>query len=184
MKAYDAITGRTDHSDSRAPVARTGYSLAQIALHWIIAALIVAQVVLHEGMEVAYRFEQGGGPAPTEAESLLAIVHIACGIAVFVLALVRVVLRVRRGAPPPPKQEHPALRLVAKATHFAFYAVILLMPFTGALAWFGSVEAAAAIHGIGLPVILGLVFLHIVGALYHHFVLKTDVLRRILRPER
>ena len=37
---------------------------------------------------------------------------------------------------------------------------------------------------IGLPVILGLVFLHIVGAVYHHFVLKTDVLRRILRPER
>ena len=179
MKVYDAITGRT----GRAPVARAGYSGTQIALHWIIAALIVAQVLLHEGMEVAYRFEHGG-PAPTEAESLLATVHIACGLTVFVLALVRVVLRIRRGAPPPPREEHPALRLVAKATHFAFYAVILLMPFTGALAWFGAVEVAASIHFIGLPVILGLVFLHIVGSLYHHFVLKTDVLRRILRPER
>ena len=28
------------------PVARTGYSAAQIALHWIIAVLIIAQVVL------------------------------------------------------------------------------------------------------------------------------------------
>ena len=183
MKVYDANTGRTDRANRRAPVTRKGYSLTQIVLHWIIAALIVAQVLLHEGMEVAYRFEHGG-PAPSESESLLATVHIACGIAVFVLALVRVVLRVRRGAPPPPKQEHAILKLVAKATHFAFYAVILLMPFTGALAWFAGVEAAATIHGIGLPVILGLVFLHIVGALYHHFILKTDVLRRILRPER
>ena len=183
MKVYDAISRRNDRADHRAPVARTGYSGTQIALHWIIAALIVAQVLLHEGMEVAYRFEQGG-PAPTDSESLLATVHIACGIAVFVLALVRVFLRVRRGAPLPPKEEYPALKLAAKATHFAFYAVILLMPFTGALAWFGGVEAAAAVHGIGLPVILGLVSLHIVGALYHHFILKTDVLRRILRPER
>jgi len=184
MKIYDAIAGRTGRADRRAPVVRAGYSGTQIALHWIIAALIVAQVLLHEGMEVAYRFEQGGGPAPTESESLLATIHIACGIAVFVLALVRIVLRLRRGAPPPPREEHAILRLVAQATHFAFYAVILLMPLTGLLAWFGAVEAAAAVHAVGLPVILGLVFLHIVGAFYHHFVLKTDVLRRMLRPER
>ena len=31
--------------------ARTGYSAMQIALHWIIAVLIIAQVVLHGGME-------------------------------------------------------------------------------------------------------------------------------------
>ena len=37
------------------PVARTGYSVAQIALHWTIAVLIIVQVVLHEGMEAAYR---------------------------------------------------------------------------------------------------------------------------------
>ena len=35
------------------PPARRGYSAAQIALHWIIAVLIVAQVVLHGGMEAA-----------------------------------------------------------------------------------------------------------------------------------
>ena len=164
-------------------VERKGYSLTQIAIHWIIAALIVAQVILHEGMEVAYGFERGG-PAPTESESLLATVHIGCGIAVFVLALLRIVLRVRRGVPPPPREEHPALRLAAQATHIAFYGIIVLMPLTGALAWFGGVEVMAAVHEFGLPVILGLVFLHIVGAVYHHVVLKTDVLRRILRPER
>ena len=80
------------------PPARTGYSVAQIALHWIIAVLISAQVVLHEGMHAAYREDQGGAAA-TDAERLMADLHVA-------------------------------------------------------------------------------------GALYHHFVLKTDVMRRILRPER
>ena len=99
----------------------------------------------------------------------------------FLLALLRVALRIRRGAPPPPAEEHEALRLAARAVHFAFYAVILLMPATGALAWFGGVGAMAAVHGAGMLLILVLLALHIAGALYHHFVLKTDVLRRMLR---
>ena len=165
------------------PVARAGYSAAQIALHWTIAVLIIVQVVLHEGMEAAYRAVQGG-PAATESELLLSDLHVACGIAVFLLALLRVVLRLRRGAPPPPAEEHEALRLAARAVHFAFYAVILLMPATGALAWFGGVGAMAAVHGAGMLLILVLLALHIAGALYQHFVLKTDVLRRMLRSER
>ena len=165
------------------PPARTGYSLAQIALHWIIAVLIIGQVVLHEGMEAAYRAARGGAPA-TESELLLSDLHVAGGIAVFLLALLRVALRLKRGAPPPPETEHPALRFAARAVHFAFYAVILLMPATGALAWFGGVGAMAAVHGAGMLTILALLLLHIAGALYQHFVLKTDVMRRMLRAER
>ena len=166
-----------------APVARAGYSMAQIALHWTIAALIVAQLLLHDGIQAAYRFELGGAP-PAEVEAILATVHIACGIAVFALALVRIALRLRRGAPPPPQDEHPILKMAALATHVALYAIILLMPLTGALAWFGGIEEMAAVHHFGVLLILGLVGLHTVGAIYHHFVLKTDVLRRMLRRER
>ena len=160
------------------PPARAGYSAAQIALHWVIALLITAQVVLHEGMEAAYLAARGG-PAATESELLLSDVHVACGIAVFLL-----VLRLRRGAPPPPAEEYEALRFAARAVHIAFYAVILLMPLTGALVWFGGVGAMAAVHGAGMLLIVVLLALHIAGALHHHFVLKTDVMRRILRPER
>ena len=165
------------------PPARTGYSLAQIALHWIIAVLIIAQVVLHEGMQAAYREAQGGAAA-TEAESLMGDLHVAGGIAVFLLALLRVALRLRRGAPPPPAEERAILRFAARAVHFAFYAIILLMPLTGALAWFGGVEASAAVHRAGMLAIFVLLLLHVAGALYHHFVLRTDVMRRILRPEK
>ena len=162
---------------------RLGYSGAQIALHWTVAALVVAQIVLHDGMVAAYAAGRGVGTA-TESELFLADLHVAFGIAVFALALLRVALRVRRGAPPPPQDEHPALRIAAKATHFALYALILLMPVTGGLAWFGGIEAMAELHGAGKAAILALVGLHVLGALYQHFYLRTDVLRRMLRPER
>ena len=162
---------------------RLGYSGAQIALHWAVAALVVAQIVLHDGMVAAYAAGRGGGTA-TGSDLFLADLHVAFGIAVFALALMRVALRVSRGAPPPPRDEHPALRFAARATHFALYALILLMPVTGGLAWFGGVEAMAGLHGAGKAAILVLVGLHVLGALYQHFYLGTDVLRRMLRPER
>ena len=165
------------------PETRLGYSGAQIALHWTVAVLVVLQIVLHDGIGAAYAAGRDGGTA-TESELFLADLHVAFGIAVFALALLRVALRLRRGAPPPPEDEHPALRLAARATHLALYALILLMPVTGGLAWFGGVEAMAELHGAGEKAILILVALHVIGALYHHFYLRTDVLRRMLRPER
>ena len=125
-----------------------------------------------------------GDGAATESEALLADLHVAFGIAVFVLALLRVALRVTRGAPPPPEAEHPALRTVARATHLALYAIILAMPVTGGLAWFAGMDTMAELHGAGKVAVFVLVILHVAGALYHHFVLKTDVLRRMLRGPR
>ena len=162
---------------------RLGYSGAQIALHWTVAVLVVAQIVLHDGMVAAYAAGRGVGTA-TESDLFLADLHVAFGVAVFALALLRVALRVRRGAPPPPQDEHPALRMAARATHIALYALILGMPVTGGLAWFGGIEAMADLHGAGKAAILVLVGLHVLGALYQHFYLRTDVLRRMLRPER
>ena len=120
----------------------------------------------------------------TESEALLADLHVAFGIAIFVLALLRVALRVTRGAPPPPEAEHPALRTVARATHLALYAIILAMPVTGGLAWFAGIDAMAELHGAGKVAIFALVILHVAGAFHHHFVLKTDVLRRMLAAAR
>ena len=165
------------------PATRCGYSTAQIALHWIVAVLVILQIVLHDGMVAAYAALRGEGAA-TEAALLLGDLHVAFGIAIFVLALLRVALRVTRGAPPPPEAEHPTLRTAARATHLALYAVILAMPMTGGLAWFAGIDAMAELHGAGKVAIFVLVVLHIAGALYQHFVLKTDVLRRMLRAEK
>ena len=153
-----------------------GYSRTQILLHWLIAALVIFQVVAHESMESVYGARKRGEAAP---DLPLADAHVVCGILIFALA--RLYLRLVRGAPPPPESERPVLRFAAGATHALLYAIILAMPATGALAWFGDVSTAARLHAMAMPLVAFLVLLHTLAALYHHFVLKTDVLRRMLR---
>lgn len=157
-----------------------GYSRAQIALHWSIAALVAVQVIAHEAMEQVYAARQRGEAIP---DLPLADAHVACGVLAFVLAVARVYLRVVRGAPPP-ESERPALRLAAVVTHMLLYAIILVMPIIGTLAWFWNAPSAALVHSAAMPLVAVLILVHTVAALYHHFVLKTDVLRRMLRAAR
>ena len=55
---------------------------------------------------------------------------------------------------------------------------------TGALAWFVGVGAAGEVHELAKPVIIAAVVMHTAGALWQHFYARTDVLRRMLRPQR
>lgn len=156
-----------------------GYSLTQIVLHWAVVVILVFQFVAHDGIEEAWRaFEDGvaGGEVGS------AWPHIAGGLTVFVLALWRIALRLRRGAPKPPDSEPAPLRYLAAATHFGLYALILGMPISGAVAWFGGIEGAAGAHGIASTVLFFLALLHICGALAQYLVFRSDVVSRMLFP--
>ena len=160
----------------------TGYSRAQIMLHWIIAALIVLQYVLHEGIvRVMDALEKG--TEVVSSDMLLSRVHVISGTLILLLAIWRVVLRRKHGAPAAPEGESAALKMVAKATHVILYAVIFMMPISGLLTWFVSAETFGAGHAIGRVVLLVMVLLHILGALYHKFVLKSGVMERMLKAE-
>ena len=159
---------------------RTGYSALQVALHWTIAALVGFQLLVTEGIEAA----SDSDGTPTATDLLLADLHVAAGIAIFTLALFRIAVRFWRGVPPLPEDEPMPLKLAAHAVHFALYAAIVLMPITGGLTWWLDIELAAEFHRMGPNVIYALVAAHVCGALYQHFVAKTDVLRRMLRPRR
>ncbi len=58
------------------------------------------------------------------------------------------------------------------------------MPVTGALAWYLGLGSMGEIHELAKPVIIVAVALHAAGALWQHFVAKTDVMVRMLRPGR
>ena len=79
-----------------------GYSATQIALHWIVAILILSQYLLAEGMEEAWEVVEDGGQAVTTTGALI---HILIGAAVFLFALWRLSLRFSRGAPGPAEGE-------------------------------------------------------------------------------
>ena len=99
------------------------------------------------------------------------------------LPVIRLAVRLTRGAPPAHDDKPAFINWIGYATHFALYAFIFGMPLTGALAWFGGFELSAEIHELGRLILIPLILLHIAGALAEHFVFRNDTLMRMLRPK-
>lgn len=158
---------------------KTGYTGTQIALHWLVALLIAAQFLLADGMSAAWRIYEDGGEKVATGGAWL---HILLGVAVLLLVAWRLMLRVSEGAPAPAAGESGPQILVAKATHGLLYLLMILLPVTGGVAWFGGVRTAGGLHQIGKVLLLVFVGLHVLGAVYNHFVLKNGMLARMTRP--
>lgn len=110
-------------------VARARYTTVAIALHWIMAALILLQIGF--GLQLHSMLENA-----TDAESRRAVfefiqIHKALGLTVLALAVLRLVWRLWRPAPPLP-EEIPAWQQGASAaSHIALYALMIGVPLSG-----------------------------------------------------
>lgn len=155
------------------------FSLPQRVVHWAMALLIFFNLLLPDGMEHWNRLVRRG-EVVTPDDVAAANIHAYVGISILLLCLVRFALRLMQGAPEAPPQEPPLLKLVAKVSHFAFYALFILMPLTGIGRYYFANETAGSLHGGPLKMLLWvLIGLHILGALVHQFYWKTNVLRRM-----
>lgn len=155
-----------------------GYSRTQIALHWVAFLLIVQQFVLHEGIAEAWDLVEDGG---VPAFDPIVAAHVFGGMAVLAFALWRLVLRRSRGVPDLPAGGSALTRAAAHLGHHALYALMILMPVSGALAWFGGLEAAGEAHEAMKPLMLLLVAVHVLAAFWHQFWLKDGLLARMKR---
>ncbi len=156
-----------------------GYSRAQIFLHWGIVLFLIVSYVSHDAMKAAWiAIHQG-----RDAYGNTAAVHVWVGSAILVLALLRLLLRVGRGAPALPEGGHPITDLIAKLTHLGLYLGVILIPASGLGAWFGGFDFSGSVHEVLFNLLLALVALHVAGALYHQYVLKDGLIRRMTRAE-
>lgn len=158
------------------------YSTPQIALHWTIALLVGVQFITAGPMEEAWRAWKKGGEA-VAGEAGGGTVHAVLGLTILVLAIVRLGIRLTRGAPPVPESHPAVLRVLAHLTHFALYAFLFLMPVSGAAAWFGGVDAAAFAHVIAKNFLLAFVALHVLGAFAELAVFHSGAFQRMLGVE-
>jgi cytochrome b561 len=178
-------------------------------LHWLIAAMIAVQVPLGFWMNSVYdELVATGG---TDFSQLLAIsrVHHTNGFLILILATVRLAWRAGNPTPGLPAALAAYQRWLARLTHVFLYGLLFAFPLSGWAAlsayegefpifFFGwddvprivpqaadgshaPYEFYAEIHEtcwrLG-AVVLGL---HVAGALWHHLVVKDNVLRRMLR---
>jgi cytochrome b561 len=157
------------------------------------AALIVAMVAVGLTMR---RIGEG------ELTDTLYEVHKSIGVILFALALIRIVVRWRRGAPPIEPGIPAWQRAAAYASHYALYALILLVPLAGLIGtssccppvnvfWTVPVtlpvphdeafyERAFAVHFALAYALVAVALVHIGGAVQHHFIRRDRTLIRML----
>jgi cytochrome b561 len=121
---------------SRNPIAR--YSNPAIALHWIIAVLILGNIALGYAADLV----------PDSAVRSVIDTHKSIGITVLGFAILRILWRVSHRPPVFPQGYSPFERWAAHAAHGALYVLIFALPISG---WMhDSAWKAAATHPMSL----------------------------------
>ena len=158
---------------------RGTYARPQIVLHWTIVALIIVQMLSADGMSAYFEPAKEAGTAPGLPGPGLALAHAASGATILVLIILRFVLRLRYGAPAPPRDLPRILQIVSRVTHYALYAVLLLLPLSGATTLLISPEAGD-VHQALKNVLYALAAAHVLGALTHLVILRDGVFWRMI----
>jgi cytochrome b561 len=159
-------------------------------LHWVIAVLLVGLVyagLTFNGME--------RGPDRTD----LAGLHKSMALLTLLLMTVRLAWKFMNARPAEATATPAWQNTAATLTHWALYAAVYFQLTVGILvsgqrpiSFFGLFEIPPlleqneeqhelfeGLHAWGWKILAGLVSLHVLAALYHHFKLKDDVLRRM-----
>ncbi|SIT39202.1 putative cytochrome b561 [Paraburkholderia ribeironis] len=168
-----------------------GYDGVARFFHWLVVLLIAAQFVIGWTMPDIHK--------GTRPEGLIAW-HLGVGAALIAAVVLRIVWRVVH--PPMLAPLSPFLRVVSKITHGLLYLALLVVPVLGwanasSRGWsvklFGLLPYPAIssvgspvghemgdIHGYLAWVLFALIALHFAAALFHRFILKDQVLQRML----
>jgi cytochrome b561 len=159
----------------------------QRLLHWFMAVLILAMLFIGVGM------------VSTVMPKYLSLVsiHKPLGIAILVLALIRLVVRLRSGAPPLPPDLPEPMKLAAHLSHYALYVLMIGMPLIGwamqstaayPVVLYGSVYLPAILpqsdslhaalwsaHFYLAFVFFALILMHVAAALFHALIRRDGV---------
>jgi len=169
------------------------YSKLSIALHWLMALLLVA---VYACIELRVFFPKGSDP-----REALKTWHFMLGMSIFFLVLIRLAARHFGFTPPiepmPPKWQ----QVINKLMHLALYLFMFGMPLAGWL-MFSAWGKPVPFFGLELPPLIGvnrplgasirewheivgqvgyyLIGLHVAAGLYHHYFVRDNALKRIL----
>ena len=176
---------------SRALASR--YQPVLVALHWLLALMIIGLLCL--GFFVLANMPN------TDPKKLdILVLHMSGGMFVLVLMILRVIIRRWSARPANATTGSPVLDRLASIAHGGLYVIVFLMIASGWLTgWF--ISSAFLPHGEPLPDTLAalpsfrahaalatlltiLIAAHVAAALYHQFVLKDGLFRRVWFGER
>ena len=118
----------------RAPFAGLrAYSRTQIALHWVVAALVVEQYATSGAITRTHQVRMIGQHI-SSSDLTLHMLHNRIGLLIVALMSLRLLLRWRNGAPAPLSDRGTWAARLAGAAHWGFYALLIAQGVTGAIA--------------------------------------------------
>jgi cytochrome b561 len=169
------------------------YGTLTIGIHWLMLLLFIA---IYATINLREIYEKGSDPR----EALKAW-HFMLGMLAFALVWLRIAARFSGPTPVITPEPEKIQMLSAKLLHLTLYALMIGMPLTG---WLLLSAAGKPIpfFGFELPALIGedkdlskqikelhefvgtmgyyLIGLHVIAALYHHYIKRDDTLTRIL----
>lgn len=152
------------------------YDRVAIWLHWMVALMIFVQYATGW---VWSAFERGSEP-----RFYLFRTHLVMGSAVLGLALARIGWRLTHRMPPLPEGMPFWQRAAAKVTHLLLYAAILVQPVLGLLTVTAFGKSLGRwprdLHTQLANLIAIIIVLHIAAAIWHQFVQRDGLIRRML----
>jgi cytochrome b561 len=164
-------------------------------LHWVIAILVI--VMLSFGFFL--------DDVPKEYQEFTYNLHKLTGLTILALMLIRLLWALMNVKPLLPAGTKAWERIAEHLGHFALYLFLICMPLVG---WIGSIAAGYApklgsiefnlpieknkvlsetafdLHNTFAIILIVLVSIHILAALFHHFIKRDGVLRRMLPSNR
>ena len=171
------------------------YNLVAIILHWVSALLMIYMIFWGEGLVK-------GKPWMTPPTAAInPALHASLGILILILAVTRLGWRLMN--PPPADVPMPVWQARSShALHWAFYALMILIPLSGMAQWNKSIvgkypefadldffnlfpiphysmPAFGSLHGLMTNAAMVLLFLHVAAALKHQFLDKDNMLKRM-----
>jgi cytochrome b561 len=175
------------------PATPSAYNAVAKCLHWLIVVMLVVQFAVAWTMPDVDK--------DTKPVDLIAW-HMSIGAFILLVMVLRLGWRAISAVPPAPADLPVSLRRLSRTTHFLLYGVLIVLPLLGwinanARGWtvklFGAIplpglvrsgsdwgDAIGDVHMVVAYGLLAVVGLHVAGALYHHFILRDGLLRRML----
>ena len=159
-------------------------------MHWVMSLMIIIMLFIGYLMQ----------SMPLPQKFVLYDFHKSVGILLLMFFIIRLFMRLRKKYPELPKDTPKAVKILAKMNVTFLYFAMLLMPLSGFLMsnlsghsvpFFGIFQISSFVNNKPLAhtfyemhVICGLCFIvliviHVIGGLFHHFILKDGVLRRM-----
>lgn len=168
----------------------TKYSGVHVTLHWISAALMIFMLIMG-----TFSLAETPNSNPDKLFALRG--HMILGITVLFLTLFRLIWLWTHPKPPHAVTGNVFLDKVGIGAHHLLYLLIILILASGigmallsglpgiVFGGEGSLPQSffayppRYVHGIATKVLAALILLHAAGALYHQFVLKDSLFRRM-----